>query len=212
MRYASGPHRLRSESRPARQRCSRPDETDSLVVAEPAPAFLVRVSAERPDDLIPGLIPRVGSGAIHGQPRTLKSVTFLDITISAATATPCFGLDHLTPPQAVVAWYITRKTPRSKSAIGCRRSSRAAAVRSRVACTCRLQRAILLDDPEWQARVIAYAHQMGVALTIVDPIRASSACVDAGPKELAPFAAFARRFRRETGSVLWLGHHAEAAA
>src|SRR5262249_53108147 len=47
---------------------------DPLVFAEPCPAFLARLTGQdRPPDLVAQLIPSVGTGMIHGQPRGLKT-------------------------------------------------------------------------------------------------------------------------------------------
>lgn len=68
-------------------------------------------------------------------------------------------------------------------------------------------RGVDLDDPTWQAQIIAEAKRLDVALIVLDPLRSLTACVDQGPAELRPFAAFVRRLVRETGAALLLVHH-----
>ena len=57
------------------------------------------------------------------------------------------------------------------------------------------------------APTIRYARSAGIKFLIIDPIRASSAAVDQGPREIRPLAAFLRLFMRETGAVALISHH-----
>ena len=64
-----------------------------------------------------------------------------------------------------------------------------------------------LDTTEWQERIIATARERGYRLVVLDPLRSVTEAADQGPRELKPFAAFLRRFIRETGAVVLIVHH-----
>jgi len=51
-----------------------------------------------------------------------------------------------------------------------------------------------LDDPVAQDALIAWAISVRCEVLVIDPVRSVTACADQGPRELKPFAMFARRF------------------
>jgi hypothetical protein len=66
---------------------------------------------------------------------------------------------------------------------------------------------VWLDDPAWQARLIARVRAAGYRVVLLDPLRSLTACVDQGPRELQPLARYLRRLMDETGAVPGLSHH-----
>jgi hypothetical protein len=185
-----------------------PDDAVDVIIAESAPAFLARLdTSDRPPDLVAQLIPGIGSGMTFGHPRTMKTLTLLDLSLACATGTPPFQLAHLQVPRAISVLYVSEEDP----AVEVRDRLRALANGRGIEMPDRLhvsiQRSIDLDDATWQHRLIDYVRTHGIALAIVDPARGSTAAVDQGPRELKPFADFLRHFQRETGAVWWLGHH-----
>jgi hypothetical protein len=176
--------------------------------AETAPIFLARLDQQkRPPDLVTGLLPGCGSAMFHGQPRVMKTLALLDLSIACATGTTAFSMAELAAPEAVAVWYLSEEDPQIevRDRLRALLAGRSIEVPERLHLS--VQQSIDLDDPTWQQAVIAYAIAHAVRLTIIDPVRASTAAADQGPRELQPFASFLRQFTRETGSVLFLGHH-----
>jgi hypothetical protein len=187
-----------------------PVEADvSIPAAETLPAFVARLRDRvHPPDVVPGLVPGLGITMPHGQPRTLKTWMIMEICRAASTADAAFGLDRFRVPAPIAVWYVTEEDPeiecrdRLESLFGGRDQS--------VFPDCfhlSIQRSIAFDDPAWQTSMIRYAINNGIRVFAVDPVRASSKAVDQGPREIAPLAAFLRKFMRETGAVVIVGHH-----
>lgn len=181
---------------------------DEPPIAERLPAFMARLRDQpRPPEIVPGLI-GTGITMFHGQPRALKSWTLQEIATACACGDAAFGLERFQVPAPVETWAITEEDPQLEV-----RDRFAWLLAGRGATTIpdtlhvSIQRSINLDDPAWQARTIEYGRQHQIKLTIIDPIRASSAAVDQGPREIRPLAAFLRLYMRETGSVVTIGHH-----
>jgi len=185
-----------------------PADEAPRTVAEPWPAFYDRLATEtRPADLVPGLIPGLGLTMIHGHPRALKTWTLLEIGCALATGTPAFGLARFAIPDPVVVWFVTDEDPeliiRDRVCALLTGRERPWPVTLHVS----VQRGLRLDDSGWQHAIADYARTHQVQLTIIDPIRSSSAAVDQGPRELAPLRDFLRGYMRATRSSLALGHH-----
>jgi hypothetical protein len=181
--------------------------TDAGPFAERFPAFCTRLrDATRPVDLVPGLVP-FGITMIHGQPRANKSWCAQEIARATSTGTNAFSLERFAVSTPLTTWYVTEEDPELE-------------FRDRFLCFfagagqhhpdtlhVSVQKSLSFDDATWQRWMIEYATDCQVALLIVDPIRASSAAVDQGPRELKPLAAFLRTFKRLSGSGVLLVHH-----
>jgi hypothetical protein len=191
-----------------------PADTTAGAPPDPAPwverfpAFCLRLRDRvLPPDVVPGLIPSVGLVMAHGQPRSLKTWVAQELARATSTGTAAFGLARFAVPAPRQTWYVTEEDPEVE-------------IRNRFTCLyagtqtsepealhVSVQKAIAIDDPAWQRRMITYAQDAQIAFTIIDPVRSSSEAVDQGPRELKPLAAFLRTFMRETGSALLLIHH-----
>jgi len=190
-----------------------PATPENVPFAERFPAFCTRLGGcTRHADIIPGLIqgliPRVGLVMIHGQPRALKTWTLQEICRASSTGTAALGLERFAIAEPRQTWYITEEDPEveTRDRFQCLSTGRPETPLSDTL-HISIQKAIAFDDLTWQRRMIEYANDERIALTIVDPIRASSEAVDQGPRELRPLAAFLRTYMRKTGSGLGLGHH-----
>lgn len=181
----------------------------SIPAAETLPAFFARLRDRvHPLDIVPGLVPGIGITMPHGQPRSLKTWSILETCRAASVADAVFGLERFRVPAPLHVWYITEEDPEIeiRDRLDCLFAGRGATAfpdNFHVS----IQRSIAFDDPAWQLATIRYALNNGIQLLAVDPIRASSAAVDQGPREVQPLGAFLRKFMRETGAVILVGHH-----
>ena len=158
--------------------------------------------------LVNDLIPGDSSVLLHSQPRELKTLAAQALLLAKTTGTPAFGLERLDVGDPEPCWYITeedgwwRVTTRFGALLrgyGLEHSPELLHVSA--------GQGINLDSPEWQERVIATAREQGYRLVVWDPLRSLTDTADQGPRELKPFAAFMRRFIRETGAVVLIVHH-----
>jgi hypothetical protein len=178
-------------------------------VAESLPAFFARMrDQQRPVDIIPELVPGIGITMLHGQPRSLKTWSCLEMALAMALGDCAFGLERFRVPAPLDIWYITEEDPdvdvyERLACLLAGRNCRDIPARFHIS----VQRSIAIDDPAWQARMVQYAQQHQIRHTTIEPIRASSAAVDQGPREIKPLAAFSRHYMRETVSALTIGHH-----
>jgi hypothetical protein len=182
-------------------------DTVEVVIAERFPAFCFRLrNVTRPADIVPDLIP-VALAMVHGQPRAIKTWSAQEIARATSTGTAAFGLERFTIAAPRETWYLTEEDPELEvhDRFRCLFAGKGTAHPDTLHVS--VQKAISFDDPAWQRRVIEYAADVHIALTIVDPIRASSVAVDQGPRELKPLAAFLRKLMRVTGSSVLLVHH-----
>ncbi|MBA3884580.1 MAG: AAA family ATPase [Acidobacteria bacterium] len=185
-----------------------PPDVEAPPFAERFPDFCTRVNSHTlPPDIVPNLIPGMGITMIHGQPRDMKTLCRQEITRAASTGDAAFGLEVFRVAAPIVTWVITEEDP---AIVEKDRYCAFFAGRGQAhpdALHVSIQKAIDLDDPQWQALVIAYVKRHAVQLVVIDPVRASTAMADQGPRELKPFAKFLRRLMRETGCAVLLVHH-----
>src|SRR5262245_294561 len=71
--------------------------------------FAEQTNAERPADLVQGLIPGQGVAMFNGQPRDGKTFAALECLLACATGTPAFDILPTVGPLA--CWYITDEDP-----------------------------------------------------------------------------------------------------
>lgn len=189
-----------------RQRSPKPDD---VPVAEAFTAFDARLRhRDVPDDIISKLIPGQGITLFHGQPRALKSWVAEDIGLSAALGVAAFGLERFRPARVTRTWFITEEDAAAEvhRRFRCLLAGRSLPVHD-LPLLISAGKGIDLDNARWQSEVIDIAVRDEVGLTIIDPLRSVTLAVDQGPRDLAPFARFCRRFIRETGSTLLCVHH-----
>lgn len=178
------------------------------VIAERFSTFCDRLRTRvAPRDVVPGLVPGFGITMLHGQPRALKTWTAQEIARACSTGSPAFGLERFSVDDAGPTWYCTEEDPEleTRDRFGCLFAGRGEAPSDLLHVT--IQKSLNLDDPTWQNRMIEYALREAIKLSIIDPIRAASAAVDQGPREVRPLALFLREFMRATGSAVLLVHH-----
>ncbi len=181
----------------------------SIPAAETLLAFVARLRDRvHPPDVVPGLVPGIGITMPHGQPRSLKTWFELEICRACTMADDAFGLERFRVTEPVPAWYTTEEDPELeiRDRLACLFAGRGASSFPDVFHVS-VQRSIDLDDPAWQTSAIRYAVNHGIKAWVVDPIRASSGAVDQGPRDVKPLAAFLRKFIRETGAIVMIGHH-----
>ena len=172
---------------------------------EPAPALLSRTAALAPaPDLVPGMVAgREQITLAHAEPRALKTWWALEVAIALTTSTPVCGAVPITTSGPVC--YITGED-----------AARRVADRVQVLCAgrdCRppadlhlsARRGVWLDEAAHQRRLLAFVEAVRPVLVVLDPLRSLTACVDQGPRELQPFARFARELADRT-AVLLLHH------
>jgi hypothetical protein len=186
-----------------------PEAATDAPIAERLPAFMSRLrDRQRPPDIITELVPGIGITMVHGQPRSLKTWALDEIALSSTCGDMAFGLERFSVPTPIQTWSITEEDPDLdvRDRFGCLLAGRGLTTPPE-GLHVSVHRRIRLDDPEQQARMIAYAREHQIKLTIIDPIRASSTAVDQGPREINPLATFFRLYMLETGSAVALGHH-----
>lgn len=174
------------------------------------PVFLAK-NMETPQvpPLVDRLIPGVGVTMIHGQPRDRKTLAVLDACVALATGSKAFNLLNTTPTPTDV-WYISDEDPEQEvfDRLVKILAGRGLDITNPPAhLHLSIQEGVNLDEPFWQDYVIRQTKALGIKLVVIDPVRAHTACADAGPKEFKPFGDFLRRFNRETGVAILLIHH-----
>lgn len=186
-----------------------PERKEFLDFVEPFPAFVERIKQlPKPKYLIGDLVVEGTTGLIAGHPRTRKSLMALELALCAATGEVPFGLPRLAVPEPFPVMLISNEDSAHMTmeralmllegrGIGRLPENFFVSVR----------RGVDLDDEDWQAATIDRAKKYGVKMTIPDPLRSLTSCVDKGPADLKPFVTFIRQFINETGSALVSVHH-----
>jgi DnaB-like helicase N terminal domain/AAA domain len=202
---------LTGGNREAARRAVQLFEEDTVIsdelLLEPIGQIAQRVSSDPPRQLVDGLLPATGIALQFGQPRTFKSLALREIAVAVALGRSPFGLTRLRVDDPVPVAYVTEEDSASAILEHLEMFSAGAARRGELPVCLSACRGLTLDDPATQDRVIREAVMGGVGLIIIEPARSVTACVDQGPRELQPFAAFLRRLARETGAAIALGHH-----
>lgn len=182
------------------------DDHERAAFAERFPAFLQRTRKQvLPADYVTGLVPGVGITMVHGQPRDMKTWARQEITRATSTGDAAFGMFPV--PTPLVTWVITDEDHEiiERDRYVAFYAGRNQAPSDNLIVS--VQKGINLDDATWQANVEAFIIREQVKLFTVDPVRASTAMADQGPRELKPFAMFLRRLMRNTGCAVLLVHH-----
>ena len=158
--------------------------------------------------LVDGLLPGDGTILIHSQPREYKTLTVQALLLAVTTGRPAFGLERLHVAEARPAWYVTEEDGWWRVAQRFQQLMQGYGLDDAPELLdVSAGRGLNLDLVEWQERIIATARERGYRLVVLDPLRSVTEAADQGPRELKPFAAFLRRFIRETGAVVLIVHH-----
>jgi hypothetical protein len=172
----------------------------------PCPEFL-STSPQPLKYLINQLIPAATLVLLHGDPRTKKSYTALELAIACATGLAAFGLSRFLAPKRIRVLYLSQEDP-------------AHVVRERI-------RAILADkclDPPENLSVgihqginldsdISRNYLRSIVkgecyqLLFVDPIRRFTSNADKGPSEVTPITTFLRKLCVELDVTTGIIHH-----
>lgn len=170
--------------------------------------FANRVSKlPEPKALVSELVYEDCSILIHGQPRAMKSLSQMELTLAMSIGHPPFGLERFDVPEPVPVCYVMEEDPerrmyqRFEWLLNGRQEDRPENLHLTV------RQAIDLDDEEWQAALIEAGKKYSFKYTVLDPLRSLTAGADKGPSDLKPFATFVRRYIKETGSAVGIVHH-----
>jgi hypothetical protein len=146
---------------------------------------------------------------LHGQPRDGKTWAALEIAIALARGEAAFGVPALIAVRSGAVLIIGNEDAEGayvdRIAQMCRGRSIDPATLVRLHFMVRVGAS--LDDPVWQARIIAEAKRLDVVLIIIDPLRSVTARTDQGPSEFQPIALYLRRLLSETGAAILIVHH-----
>jgi len=171
-----------------------------------APAFAAQAASPTPPMLVDGLVPGEGIVLLHGDPRSFKSLVAIDVALSLAAGAPALSALKVGAPRPVL--YVSGEdSPR----LVAERLARLAASKGLAALPDRLRLSVRqgcwLDDTTWQARLVETVRADAIGLLILDPLRSVTGAVDAGPRELQPFAKFLRLLMQASGCTILLVHH-----
>lgn len=172
-------------------------------------AFMARVEKLPPPRmLVPGLIGEDVIHAMHGQPRGLKTLVYMDVVLSASAGLPPLGLERLRPSAPVRIGYATEEDgerhfyKRMRELVAGKGLTEIPdtlylAVRS----------GLSIDNGRDQEALIEAARRLRLQHFVFDPWRAFTGHADQGPAELKPAADFLRRFMRETACSIGIVSH-----
>ncbi|MEO7189495.1 MAG: DnaB-like helicase N-terminal domain-containing protein [Vicinamibacterales bacterium] len=177
---------------------------------EPAAVVGARAETERPKELIRGLLFASMIALFFGLERTFKSLAKRELAVALASGPgrSLFGLGRLAILEQVAVAYVTEEDSAGAVFEHLDAFSNGQVGRGELPLYLSACKGITVDDARTQDRIIRDVGMCGARLTILEPCRSLTACVDQGPRELQPFTAFVRRLIRETGTAVLLGHHA----
>lgn len=149
---------------------------------------------------------------VFGLERSFKSLMVRELIVAMASGRgrPAFGMDRFAGADAVPVAYITEEDSAAAIYGHLDAFSDGAAGRGELPVYLSACRGLSLDDPATQDRIIRQVKLSGAGegITVLEPLRSLTQCVDGTTRDLQPFAQFLRRLMRETGTTPVLGHHA----
>lgn len=165
--------------------------------------------AQRPvvPPLIHDFLPGDGITLLHSQPREWKTLITKHVHLALATGRPLFGLSRLAVPERKRTLYVSEEDSKPRVLDRFKLIAAGLEVDLPDEIFVAAGNGLSLDDPGWQQRLVDFVRAEAIAAVSLDPLRALSACVDQGPKELRPLAVFLRRLMRETGCAVFGVHH-----
>jgi len=191
----------------------------AVSVAESLPAFLARVrQMPEPGWFVRDLLPDEGVVVWHGRPRSMKSLTAEDTTLSLALGEPyALGNPRFAINRAVGVLWLGEEDSERLDAFRFGLMLRARGILpGQEPETFRLivRPGWDLESPPGQAELLATIDATSKAMTtpllvlVIDPLRASMPSIDGGPKDAAQARAFLLTILRETSiRVILLPHH-----
>lgn len=201
--------------RPATATAAKP----AVSIAESLAAFMARVrQMPEPGWLVRDLIPDEGVCIWHGRPRSMKSLTALDVVLSRALGEPhALQNERFAIKGAMGCLWLGEEDPERLDAFRLDLMLHA----RRIAHGQEPDTLRLVVRPGWdlesqtgQAALLSTIHDTAAALAsplhvlAIDPARASLPSIDGGPKDAAPARAFLLTILRETPvKVILLAHH-----
>lgn len=160
--------------------------------------------------LAEGLIVDQAITAIVGRWKTTKSWAVLELAVSIATGTPAFGTVVIPEPGPVI--YIIEESGRRAlwrrlHAICGGRNIEPDALRGRLLLAA--NKRIMLDDPDWQKRLIETGLATQPRAIAFDPLARMKAATrkESDQSDMAPVIDFLRLLRDETGAAPLFVHH-----
>jgi hypothetical protein len=159
--------------------------------------------------IFPELVPCGVIILVHGNERARKSLVAFEFALSAATATPPFGLARFQPPVRGVVLYVQQEDPRSPTKERLERlvRERCGAARPDDTLYVSIRKGVNLDEPEWVDQLIKDIIRLGVRLLVLDAARRLSAKTDEGPAKVSELTAELRRIVQQTAVALVIVHH-----
>lgn len=150
-------------------------------------------SQDHPIDLLEGLVPGVGIGAWHGQPRDGKTLMATRCAVAIASGKAVFGIDV---PESKRVGYVSEEDPPW-------------IVIERIDAVCKgigiapedisrnfyllARQGLSLDLPAHQDWLIQRVLALKLDYLVLDPLRSLTAAADQGPAEIQPFIGFIRQ-------------------
>lgn len=168
-----------------------------LSVEDPPQKYLV-------DELLPAGV----LALLHGEPRTRKTWTALEIVLAVATGTAAFGLARFTAPAPQRVLYSSQEdgAPLVRARVKALLTGRGISGNPDTL-TFAVHKNIDLDSEVWQAQLLADIPAIGAQLLVLDPVRRFAADADKGPAEVRRITAFLRKIVTETGCTVLIVHH-----
>lgn len=156
--------------------------------------------------LINELIPRATLVLMHGDPRTKKSYTALELAICCAAGLPAFGFERFkTEPSRVL--YLSQEDPEHVVRERIRSILRDKAIDPPSNLFLGIHKNINLDHEVKKRYLYDQVKAEGYALVFIDPIRRFTANADKGPSEVTPVTTYLRRFSVELNTSVSILHH-----
>lgn len=158
--------------------------------------------------LVNELLPEQTIALGHGEPRTRKTWSALELVIAVATGSPAFGMDRFSVSDPCPVLYLSQEDSARQVRLRVKRFLEGRGISSfPPTLHFAVHKGIDLENPEWQSRLIEDIRAFGFRLVAFDPIRRFSPNVDKGPAEVRNVTAFLRRICVETGASVYIVHH-----
>ena len=175
---------------------------------DPLPDFLAE--PDPPSRFVfPDLLPADVMLLLHGEPRSRKSLTAVELALAAATGTAPFGLERFRPATPINVLYVQEEDSRALTRQRLRRlvTERMGSEGLLRTCFVSVRRGVNLDNPTWIARLTADIRRLEIKLLVLDAARRLSRKTDEGPTKVSELMASLRRLIHDTGIAIVIVHH-----
>ena len=156
--------------------------------------------------LINELIPRSTLVLMHGDPRTRKSYTALELAICCASGLPAFGFERFKSEHSRVL-YLSQEDPEHIVRERIRGIINDKEIDPPPNLFLGIHRNINLDQDAPKRYLYDQVKSEGYDLIFIDPIRRFTANADKGPSEVTPVTTYLRRFSVELNASIGILHH-----